>query len=212
MTNRLVRQRDSVSTHLRASRIRIIFGAALTFFALLWFNFLSHSARSSQKQSDKNSKSYCTTELIELAIVVNSSNKKFRSLGGTGHWFHLLERLIPAIDEFNHFHTKVKTLDADKRRPLHVIFDRRDDAERLGPFGRLLFVSLITGSRTLRATHYFDRIIFGHSAGKLGEDSQTGKLATYEEHDFYPHFVVDLESSGFLFVTDDAIVTDLSTA
>lgn len=198
MTNRLVKQqlRDPVSTNLRASRIRIIGSAALTFLVILWINFLTYSSISSSKLSDKNSKSHCSTEPIELAIVVNSLNKKFRSLGGTGHWFHLLERLVPLMDEFNKFQKKVKTLDGDKRRPLNVIFDRRDDAEGLGPFGRLLFVSFITGGRAFQGTHHFDRVIFGHSSNKLGGEKQTGEVANFEERDFYPDFVVDLESSG----------------
>lgn len=138
--------------------------------------------------------SACDPNHIVFGISVPVVDSKFLSLGGTKHWFHLVERLIMNIDRMIELHKTVASIEGRSGRSIYIIFDRKCDVENLGPFGRLLFVSLVSGRKVASEEALFERIIFGHSSLKTTINHSLTKFM--EAHYFHPHHTVDVKSRG----------------
>ena len=144
----------------------------------------------------------CETDSLHMGIKINALDQRFLSLGGTRHWFHLLERLISQISSFKLLHEKIIQLRSRDSTILYVAFDKKSDVENLGPFGRLLFSSLAGGSQTSRP-NIFETIVFGYSLStrliRIEKNGDGADLNSIEEHNFQSQFVVDLKSQSKLF-------------
>jgi hypothetical protein len=104
-----------------------------------------------------------------IIIVDSLSYDKLRTIGGTGHWFHLLERVIPALplaartawlkayasrgDSNNKDNT---SLFKKKQQYLYIIFQDAAGAEELDSFGRLILSSILSGG-------YYDKVLLGYT-------------------------------------------------
>lgn len=134
-----------------------------------------------------DSGSICGAHVPAIAIAIDALDSRFRNLGGTRHWFHLLERLIVNIGMFSDLQQDIAKMNADRQLTIHIIFNEKSDVDNLGPFGRMLFTSLLTG-RGLSAT---ERIVFGYSTTR-GAVSRGVTRFPIESNLFYSTFDVDL--------------------
>ena len=173
-----------------------------------------HKNRATLNQGDVSS--ICKNDRLEIGVTINALDRRFLGLGGTRHWFHLLERLTQQIDTFHELHMKINQLKIDKLKitngasdgvSLYIIFDKKSDVQELGPFGRLLFSSLTSG-RGSASSVQFDKIIFGYSTDikrgavrKENEKENENILGAIEEHNFKPQFTVDFYTQRTYTVT-----------
>lgn len=165
---------------------------------VIFANIVLLERRAQQQQTFNSISGKCSLDNLVLGISISAVNRKFLSLGGTKHWFHLTERLILNIDRIIKFRKKVASLKGRDDKVIYIIFDQKYDVENLGPFGRLLFVSLVSGGRTPNKEPIFERIIFGYSSlKKVMHSAETvAKNMSAEAHEFHPHHIVDLRSQG----------------
>ena len=149
-----------------------------------------------------NERDVCENNSLQMGIKINALDQKFLSLGGTRHWFHLLERLTSQIESFKLLHEKILQLKRRNGTTLYVAFNRKSDVENLGSFGRLLFSSLAGGSQTSRP-NIFETIVFGYSLStrmiRIEKNGDGIDLNSIEEHNFRSQFVVDLKSQSKLY-------------
>ena len=149
-----------------------------------------------------NERDVCENNSLQMGIKINALDQKFLSLGGTRHWFHLLERLTSQIESFKLLHEKILRLKRRNGTTLYVAFNRKSDVENLGSFGRLLFSSLAGGSQTSRP-NIFETIVFGYSLStrmiRIEKNGDGIDLNSIEEHNFRSQFVVDLKSQSKLY-------------
>jgi hypothetical protein len=136
----------------------------------------------------------CDSNDTVLGISVPAVNEKLLSLGGTKHWFHLIERLITNIDRMIELQKTVGSMKGCRGNTMYIIFDRKSDVENLGSFGRLLFVSLVSGRETASDQALFDKIIFGYSSLKTAIHHSVTTIV--EAHQFHPHHIVNIKSLG----------------
>ena len=138
-----------------------------------------------------NDASICDVDVPVMGIAIDKLDNKFRNLGGTRHWFHLLERLIVNVGKFSDLQQDIADMGADRLLTIYVVFNEKSDAENLGPFGRMLITSLLVGRRLFIA----ERIHFGHSTRRSAVSGGVTQFPI-EEHLFYTSFTVDLTSQG----------------
>jgi hypothetical protein len=174
----------------RNSRLSLYLIAASLVILVLLANIV-HFERRGQHQPRPRT---CDAKDIVLGISIPNANRKFQSLGGTKHWFHLVERLIINIDRMIELHKTVESMKGRSSKTIYIIFDRKYDVENLGPFGRLLFVSLVFGREIASDEALFERIIFGYSSLKTVIHHSGTMLV--EAHQFHPHHIVDIKSRG----------------
>jgi len=121
-------------------------------------------------ESEKNAHHMHNTpgspEVIDNMVLMDSlAYDKLRSIGGTGHWFHLLERLIPALPTAaQHVWTPAykTSRSGSKARPapmqhLYIVFQEALGPSGLDSFGRLMLASILSGG-------YYDKVMIGHSS------------------------------------------------
>jgi len=121
-------------------------------------------------ESEKNAHHISNTpgspEVIDSMVLMDSlASDKLRTIGGTGHWFHLLERLIPALPAAaQHVWSPAykSSRSGSKAHPaamqhLYIVFREAIGPEGLDSFGRLVLASVLSGG-------YFDKVMIGHSA------------------------------------------------
>ena len=150
-------------------------------------NTFCHSEERFNSMPMDDSASICGADVPAIASAIDALDSRFRNLGGTRHWFHLLERLIVNIGKFSDLQQDIAKMNADRQSTIHIIFNEKSDVDNLGPFGRMLFTSLLTG-RGLYAT---ERIVLGYSTVR----NPVGRGVTrfpFEVHLFYTTFNVDL--------------------
>jgi hypothetical protein len=134
-----------------------------------------------------DSASFCGAHVPAIAIAVDALDSRFHNLGGTRHWFHLFERLIVNIGKFSDLQRDIAKMNADRQLTIHIIFNEKSDVDNLGPFGRMLFTSLLTG----RGLYVTERIIFGYSTIRSPVNGGVTRFPI-EAHLFYTNFDVDL--------------------
>ena len=174
----------------RNSRLSLYLIAACLVILVLLANIV-HFERRGQHQPRSRT---CDAKDIVLGISIPNANRKFQSLGGTKHWFHLVERLIINIDRMIELHKTVESMKGRSGKTIYIIFDRKYDVENLGPFGRLLFVSLVFGREIASDEALFERIIFGYSS--LTTVIHHSGTMIVEAHQFHPYHIVDIKSRG----------------
>ena len=149
-----------------------------------------------------NERDVCGNNSLQVGIKIKALDQRFLSLGGTRHWFHLLERLTSQIESFKLLHEKILQMKRRNGTTLYVAFNRKSDVENLGSFGRLLFSSLAGGSKTSRP-NIFETIVFGYSLStrmiRIEKNGDGMDLYSIEEHNFQSQFVVDLKSQSKLY-------------
>ena len=150
-------------------------------------NTFCHSEGCFDSMPMQDSASICGANVPAIAITIDALDSRFRNLGGTRHWFHLLERLIVNIGKFSDLQQDIAKMNADRQLTIHIIFNEKSDVDNLGPFGRMLLTSLLTG-RGLYAT---ERIVFGYSTIKSAVSGGVARFP-FEAHLFYTTFDVDL--------------------
>lgn len=210
--NRKLCQQSEKCGRFDRKRLKLFLLMVIVILTIISFfiNTASHSEKGdSTFIRPRNNVEKCESDSLVVGIKINALNKRFLNLGGTRHWFHLLERLISQIDTFKSFHENVVKLKVRNSSILYITFDKINDVENLGPFGRLLFSSL-AGGRDKSHPNFFDTVIFGHSISKrlirMEKDDNDIDLYAIEEHYFESQFVVDLKSQSklsfyiFLFV------------
>lgn len=138
----------------------------------------------------KNDTFICDVDVPAVAITITSLDSRFQSLGGTKHWFHLLERLIVNTGKFSDLQQSIADIKADRRPTIYVVFNEKSDVENLGSFGRMLFTSLITGKDLYLA----EKIIFGYSTTRSAV--RGGVQFPIEAHMLHTSFTVDLTTQG----------------
>ena len=107
----------------------------------------------STKQTYSQKPLLCTMDTNTThAVLVDHLTKQdnFQDLGGSGHWLHLLERLLPNLNS-----TSSRSLETELDE-LFIVFREFDTVNNLGAFGRLYFAAVVSGGN-------FKKIHFGYS-------------------------------------------------
>ncbi len=134
-----------------------------------------------------------------MAVVMDSLlDDKLLSIGGTGHWFHLIERILPYIVPAAKKvwragaqlrSKKIISMDKDQisvPSKLYLIFQEEAGVSTLDPFSRFLLSSVISGG-------YYDEVIIGHSSdiddGLLRGSAGDGIIRQFRKHAtlFFPN-------------------------
>jgi len=123
---------------------------------------------------------------LEVAIVIEPiTNSNLKQLGGTGHWFHLLERVIHI---FHIAEIRIWNHGNSNQRDLYIIFNEKDSVNDLNPFGRFLLTSILSGSK-------YRRVIFGYSPKiTIISNNDSGNIIMRTDS-FHMAFVVTLDKS-----------------
>lgn len=94
----------------------------------------------------------CSSNNSAPAIVMESLiGNKLSSLGGTGHWFHLLERIVPAMHGI-----EKSSLFKYNNDVLYIVFKEKFAVDELNDFGRLMLTSTLSRGK-------FKKVVFGYS-------------------------------------------------
>jgi hypothetical protein len=91
---------------------------------------------------------------MSLAVVMGTlTYDKLRLIGGTGHWFHLAERLLPLVPQLS----RDVWTQSSNASELFIIFQEKYGSEELDAFGSFLLATLISGGK-------FDSVFIGHAS------------------------------------------------
>ena len=106
---------------------------------------------------------------IDSIVVMDSlAYDKLRTIGGTGHWFHLLERLLPLLPTaaqkvwasayVQHASASASSSTTFTFTPQHlyIVFQEQTGPDGLDSFGRLMLASILSGG-------LYDKVLIGHS-------------------------------------------------
>lgn len=137
------------------TRTRLIivsfFVTIIPLITLFWwgnFNLESKNLQSFQSWSHENGH-----DLSKAVVMGTLAYDRLRLIGGTGHWFHLLERLLPVIPKLA---LEVWT-QRTKNTELYIVFQEEYGAKELDSFATFLLVSIVSGG-------LFDKVIIGHAS------------------------------------------------
>lgn len=132
---------------------------------------------------------------LNVAIVIEPlKNTNLKKIGGIGHWYHLLERVIHVLESaevniWNHPNAN--------QRDLYIVFYEKDSVEGLNSFCRFILTSILSGNR-------YKRVVFGYSEN-IGIISDHNSTSLIETKMFHKTFVVDLHK---MYTTDRFVVSD----
>jgi hypothetical protein len=175
------------SSRRKCLRHTVFLIVACILFSYIAISTFCHSKEGFVQIPIDDSAGICGSRVPAIAIAIDALDSRFRNLGGTRHWFHLLERLIVNTGKFSDLQQDIAIMNADRQLTIHIIFHEKSDVDNLGPFGRMLFTSLLTGRR-LYAT---ERVVFGYSTMRSPVNRGVARFPT-EAHLFYTTFDVDL--------------------
>jgi hypothetical protein len=133
---------------------------------------------------------------LDVSIVIEPlKNTNLKIIGGTGHWFHLLERVIHVL---NSAEVKIWNYPNANQRDLYIVFHERESVEELNPFCRFVLTSILSGNR-------YKRVVFGYSEKIVIIPSDINSTSLIETNMFHKSFVVDLHKAytGNRFVVSD---------
>ena len=94
--------------------------------------------------------------VISIGSVVNNNLSR---LGGTRHWYHLLQKILPSLGEA---YDAIWSPDARSRfvsnEDIYIVFEEESSVKNLTPFGRFVLTSLLTGGKFSRVhfSYYFN--------------------------------------------------------
>lgn len=137
-----------------------------------------------------------TLNELHVAVIIEPIiNTNLNRLGGTGHWFHLLERII------NTFHIAKGSIwnhTNAHEEDLYIIFHEKESVEQLNAFGRFLLTIVLSGN-------CYKRVVFGYSNKIRIIANVMNDTKVIETDGFYKSFVVDLKKS---FTNDRFVISD----
>ena len=118
-----------------------------------------------QKRSGGSDGSSDTVDSVVDSVVMVDSlvYDKLRTIGGTGHWFHLLERIVPSILRSSDsvwrpaYEGRGRSV---AQQHLYIVFQEAEGAVGMDSFCRLMLASVLGGG-------YYDKVFIGHSAEVL---------------------------------------------
>jgi hypothetical protein len=82
-------------------------------------------------------------------------NTKLSYTGGTGHLFHLLEHILPLLNESQ---SNIWYRNRNNNAPLYIVFQEKSSVENIQPLGRLFLSSILSGGFNNKYG-----VIFGYS-------------------------------------------------
>ena len=86
--------------------------------------------------------------LAPIIVIRSVKNNVLSHLGGTGHWYHFLQRIIPMLGDA---YSKVWGPHVLGRRfrvdEIYILFEEEFAVNDLGPFGRFIITSILTGGK-----------------------------------------------------------------
>ena len=93
------------------------------------------------------------TLVVSMGSVINNN---LSHLGGTKHWYHLLQKILPSLEKAydDIWSSKARSRFASNE-DIYIVFEEESSVRHLTPFGRFLLTSLLTGGQ-------FSRIHFAY--------------------------------------------------
>lgn len=125
--------------------------------------------------------------VIAVSSVVQN---RLSHVGGTGHWYHLLQTVLPSIKEAhdaiwgNETKTKVLSQDPSAYDDVYIVFNEQESVDNLNSFTRFSLAMVLTGGQ-------FKRIHFAH-ADKCIVSSETAAALK----GLHVHFTADFEKQS----------------
>jgi hypothetical protein len=133
--------------------------------------FMNYSSKFELQFIEQSEKSLHSSSEMSYAILMDPvSSSALSSLGGTSHWFHVLEYLLPNLDE-----AKSLIWGNHSLKVVYFIFQEKKSALNLCPFGRLMLTTILTGG-------YFEEVIIGYTSSHITID----KSDVLSLQNFYP--------------------------
>ena len=111
-----------------------------------------------------------------MVLVDSLMYDKLQTIGGTGHWFHLLERLLPAIliaakQVWAPAYTSSRSNKLQKNH-LYIVFRDAIGTTDLDSFGRLMMATILSGG-------YYDMVAIGYSTDIIVSKSPDQNITKY---------------------------------
>eukprot|EP01038_Epipyxis_sp_PR26KG_P012140 gene12140-16254_t len=151
----------------------------------------------------------CSSE-NQKPLVILLDSVEFNALshvGGTGHWYHLMQKILPALNSayekiWGPSSTLIPSL-RNSNKEIYILFREESSLKHLKPFGRFTLTSILTGGK-------FDHVHIGYVNEILLSGNQ------YFLNDVHIGFSVDVKNQpkNELFVKNamvDSSVTRFST-
>ena len=138
---------------------------------------------------------------IDIITISSVLNNNLSRMGGTGHWYHLLQKILPSLWKA---YQNVWGRDAINSHPLikelYIVFEEESSVKELGPFGRFVLASILTGGRfeKVHYAHYFEHGIHSHFTADMSQSPSdlfivsASKETTIPSNDFNILLHVDL--------------------
>lgn len=96
---------------------------------------------------------------ISVGVLMDSlTYDKLRYIGGTGHWFHFIERILPYIEDASTtlWPQDEHIFDESTNSILYIIFQEDLGPKNLDSFTRLMLSSILSGGK-------YTQVVIGHS-------------------------------------------------
>ena len=138
-------------------------------------------------------------ESLSLAVVMGTlAYDKLRLIGGTGHWFHLVERLLPLLPLLaSDVWSKSSEARSKRDGKLYIVFQEKYGSEDLDSFSGFLLATIISGG-------LFESVVIGHAAtvtvlrdeSSGVEADSSGSQPVVEARNFAPSLLFSLDPEG----------------
>lgn len=111
------------------------------------------------------------------------------SLGGTGHWYHLAERILNNLDA-----ARTSVWSIENTDMLHIVFQEKESIENMDGFCRMLTAAVLSGGM-------FKAVSFSYLSSRLRTSIPTGEVV-WLDNIYSLHMIDKSEDSKLAFTKD----------
>jgi hypothetical protein len=150
--------------------------------------------------------SHCRNESVRKGFVITISsvtNNRLSHVGGTGHWYHLLQTILPSIKEAHdriwgeNARKKVLSLDSTAYDDVYIVFHEAKSVEDLNSFTRFCLGMVLGGGKFKRIHYgYADTAVISSDFASL-VDLQVLFTADFEKQSLSELFVTSKIYEGY---------------
>ena len=84
--------------------------------------------------------------LANVITLSSVTNNGLSWMGGTGHWFHFSERILPMLSEaYDKVWGPTALLHRKNKEEIYIVFEEKYSVDNLGSFNRFFLTAILTG-------------------------------------------------------------------
>ena len=84
---------------------------------------------------------------VNVITIGSVTHNGLNWLGGTGHWYHFSERILPALSDAYDLVWGPQATSVLSHDEVYIVFEEVSSVDALGPFGRFFLTSVLTGGK-----------------------------------------------------------------